>query len=161
MSASDTIRSVMTIRSSTVAILGEGHVSILEVFAVSVARSPMQFVGLVFFVHLVAGAVLKEHIDINQIVSIDNVNVFGGDSDGVQDVCQHFASNSGRVVKVQGTGIKVSVFLRNVCEEEHAEEHTQVVGSCDTQEASNTVQELSPATLEKLAHYQSYKIEKC
>ena len=36
----------------------------------------------------------------------------------------------------------------NVCKEEH----TQVVGSCDTQEAYNTVQELSPAILEKLAH---------
>ena len=33
--------------------------------------------------------------------------------------------------------IKVSPFLRNVCEEEHAEEHTQVVDSCDTQEARN------------------------
>ena len=45
----------------------------------------------------------------------------------------------------------------NVCEEEH----TQVVGSCDTQEAYNTVQELSPAILEKLAHYQSYKVIAC
>ena len=27
--------------------------------------------------------------------------------------------------------IKVSTFLRNVCEEEHAEEHTQVVDSCE------------------------------
>ena len=42
----------------------------------------------------------------------------------------------------------------NVCEEEH----TQVVGSCDTQEAYNSVQELSPAILEKLAHYQRYKV---
>ena len=42
----------------------------------------------------------------------------------------------------------------NVCEEEH----TQVVGSCDAQEAYNTVQELSPALLEKLAHCQSYKV---
>ena len=87
-------------------------------------------------------------------MSIDNVNVFGGDSDGVFDVCQHFESNSGCVVKVQGTGINVTFSSENVCEEEH----TQVVGSCDTQEAYNTVQELSPAILEKLAHYQSYKV---
>ena len=44
-------------------------------------------------------------------MSIDNVNVFGGDSDCVVDVCQHFASNSGCVVKVQA-GINVYVFFR-------------------------------------------------
>ena len=33
--------------------------------------------------------------------------------------------------------IKVSTSLRNVCEEEHSEEHTQVVDSCDTQDARN------------------------
>ena len=32
---------------------------------------------------------------------------------------------------------KVSTFLRNVCEEEHAEEHTQVVNLCNTQKARN------------------------
>ena len=53
--------------------------------------------------------------------------------------------------------IKVSAFLRNVCEEEHVEEHTQVVDSCDTKEASNTVQVLTPATSAKLAHYQRHK----
>ena len=35
------------------------------------------------------------------------------------------------------TDIKVSTFLRNLCEEEHAEEHTQMVDSCDTQESRN------------------------
>ena len=118
----------------------------------------MQFVSVLFFVPLVAGATMKDQIDINQIVSIDSVNVFGGDSNGVVGECRQFASDSGRVVRVQGTGIKVSAFLRNVCEKEHAEEHTQVVGSCDTQEPSNTVQELSPAILEKLSHCQSYKV---
>ena len=33
--------------------------------------------------------------------------------------------------------IKVPTFLRNVCEEEHAEGHTQVVDLCNTQEARN------------------------
>ena len=55
-------------------------------------------------------AVLKGQIDINQIMSIDNVYVFGGDSDGEEGQCQHFASDCGRVVKVQGMGIKVKHF---------------------------------------------------
>ena len=46
-----------------------------------------------------------------------------------------------------------TVFSENVCEEQR----TQVVDSCDAQEAYNTVQELSPAKLEKLAHCQSNK----
>ena len=33
--------------------------------------------------------------------------------------------------------IKVPTFLRNVCEEEHAEGHTQVVDLCNTQKARN------------------------
>ena len=82
-------------------------------------------------------------------MSIDYVNVFGVDSDGVLDVCQHFASNSGCVVKVQGTGINVYVFFRK-----RLRGRTHAGGGL----AYNTVQELSPAILEKLAHYQSYKV---
>ena len=82
------------------------------------------------------------------------MNVFGGDSDDVLDACQHFASNSGFAVKVQGIGIMCTLSSENVCEEQH----TQVVGSCDAQVAYNTVQELSPAILENLAHCQSYKV---
>ena len=62
----------------------------------------MQFVSLLFFLPLVVGATLKDQIDINQIVSIDNVNVFGGDSNGVVGECRQFAFESGRVVRVHG-----------------------------------------------------------
>ena len=74
----------------------------------------------------------------------------------------HFTSLLCFVYLVAGTtmkdqiDIKVSTFLRNVCEEERVEEHTQVVDSCDTQ-ASNTVQVLTLATSAKLAHYQRHK----
>ena len=40
------------------------YASIQEMFAISFTRSPMQFVNPVFFVPLVAGAILKEQIDI-------------------------------------------------------------------------------------------------
>ena len=49
------------------------------------------------------------------------MNVFGGDSDDVLDVCQHLASNSGFVVKVQGTGINVyGVFRKRMRGTTHA-----------------------------------------
>ena len=51
-------------------------------------HSPMQFENPVFFVPLVAGAILKEQIDIRS-------------TDDVLDVCQHVASNSGCIVKVR------------------------------------------------------------
>ena len=42
------------------------YASIQEMFAISFTRSPMQFVNRVFFVLLVAGAILKEQIDIRR-----------------------------------------------------------------------------------------------
>ena len=82
------------------------------------------------------------------------MNVVGGDSDEVLDVCQHFASNSGFVVKVQGTGINVYVVFRK---RRRGTTHAGG-GLVRGQEAYNTVQELSPPILEKLAHCQSYKV---
>ena len=40
------------------------YTSIQEMFAISFTRSPVQFVNLVFFVPLVAAAILKQQIDI-------------------------------------------------------------------------------------------------
>ena len=70
-------------------------------------------------------------------------------------MCQHLASYSGFIVKMQGNDINLyGVFWKTVCEEQH----TQVVDSCDAQEAYNTVRELSSVILEKLVHCQSYKV---
>ena len=82
-------------------------------------------------------AVLGLHSgEVDAEVSNDNVYVFSGNPDGLGGECQHFAPNAGRAVKVQSLGIKVSVFLPSVCEEENAENHTLVMGSCDIQVTS-------------------------
>ena len=50
----------------------------------------------------------------------------------------------------------LSSFKHKYADEET--EETVFHGQCDTQEASNTVQELTPATVTKFAHYQRHKV---
>ena len=60
------------------------HTSIQEEFAISFTRSPMQFVNVVFSYLLWLAPCFWKNRLTSQNVSIDNVNVFGGDSDDVQ-----------------------------------------------------------------------------
>ena len=82
------------------------------------------------------------------------MNVFGGDSDDVQLCVNILHQILGSLSRCRVMASMCTVSSENVCEEQH----TQVVDSCGAQEAYNTVQELSPAILEKLAHCQSYKV---
>ena len=90
------------------------HTSIQEVFAISFTRSPMQFVNVVFsyLLWLAPSFGGTDGHQTRQNVSIGNVNVLGGDSGDVQ-LCQHLASNSGFIVKMQGNGINLYGVFRN------------------------------------------------
>ena len=49
--------------------------------------------------------------EVDAEVSNDNVYVFGGNPDGLEGECQHFAPNAGRAVKCRAWASNVSVFL--------------------------------------------------
>eukprot|EP00428_Durinskia_dybowskii_P061123 CAMPEP_0170381058 /NCGR_PEP_ID=MMETSP0117_2-20130122/14207_1 /TAXON_ID=400756 /ORGANISM="Durinskia baltica, Strain CSIRO CS-38" /LENGTH=151 /DNA_ID=CAMNT_0010636605 /DNA_START=77 /DNA_END=530 /DNA_ORIENTATION=- len=84
----------------------------------------------------------KSGLDINQKVYIENQPVLGdGAGEGILNVCQGFArqhvDNPGAPeVKVCGTGIKATFFLRNRCQGYY--EHQQTVGKCDSGMPSTT-----------------------
>merc|ERR1711879_1112777 len=96
-----------------------------------------------------AGAVdLKTNrLDINQKVYIENQPVLGdGVGEGILNKCQSFAPShvsnpDAPAVKVCGTGIKATFFLRGRCTEYY--EHSKVVGSCDSGMASDSCEEWS------------------
>merc|ERR1719324_2141789 len=100
--------------------------------------------------------VSKNRLDINQKVYIENQPVLGdGAGEGALNQCnalapQFVANPDAPAVKVCGTGIKATFYLRGRCEEYY--EHSKIVGTCDTR---------SPADDPRFGHYQSYKIEQC
>merc|ERR1719281_2293360 len=119
---------------------------------------------------LVAPAVGKVHgtkylLDINQKVYVENQPVLGdGAGEGALNVCsalapQFVANPDAPAVKVCGTSIKATFFLRGRCEEYY--EHQKEIGVCDTGMPSDTCDSWSPADDPRFGAYQSYKIEQC
>jgi len=104
-------------------------------------------------------------LDINQKVYIENQPVLGdGAGEGALNQCrsfapQHVSNPDAPAVRVCGTGIKMTVYLRGRCEEYH--HHVQQVGDCDSGMDSSTCAEFSPAEKAAFGAYQSYKIEQC
>merc|ERR1719446_748082 len=72
---------------------------------------------------------------------------------------QFVANPDAPAVKVCGTGIKATFFLRNRCEPYY--EHSKEIGKCDTGMPSDTCDAWSPADDPRFGAYQSYKIEQC
>ena len=133
----------------------------------------MQFTKQLTMLLLIAAAaspasalVLKnKKLDINQKVYIENQPVLGeGAGEGALNNCvalapQFVANPDAPKVKVCGTGIKATVFLRGRCETYY--EHQKEIGKCDTGMPADTCDEWSPANDARFGHYQSYKIEQC
>ena len=123
-----------------------------------------------FFGSLVAsssalGSKKKLTLDDNQKVYIQNQPVLGaGAGEGALGVCrelasQHVSNPDAPAVKVCGTGIKATFFLRGRCEGYY--EHSRTIGQCQSGQAPSTCDAFSPAQDPKFGHYQSYKIEQC
>jgi len=129
----------------------------------------MQLCAAIFAVAAVsqgaARIATKGKLDINQKVYIENQPVLGdGAGEGGLNKCQalapQFVANpDAPAVKVCGTGIKATFYLRGRCEEYY--EHSKEVGVCDTGMPSDTCDAFSPADDPRFGHYQSYKIEQC
>ena len=104
-------------------------------------------------------------LDINQAVYIENAPVLGaGAGEGSLNQCTMLtdaqkANEAAPFVKVCGTGIKATFYLRGRCKEYY--EHMKVVGQCSTKMDSVTCDEWSPEKDAKFGHYQSYVIEQC
>uniref|UniRef100_A0A7S1WDN7 Uncharacterized protein n=1 Tax=Alexandrium catenella TaxID=2925 RepID=A0A7S1WDN7_ALECA len=107
----------------------------------------------------------KSKLDINQKVYIESEPVLGdGAGEGILNTCQGFAKQhvsnpDAPHVKVCGTGIKATFFLRGRCKGYY--EHSQVVGKCDSKMSSDTCDEWSPANDARFGHYQSYMVQQC
>merc|ERR1719428_119281 len=107
----------------------------------------------------------KLDIDNNQKVYIENQPVLGdGAGDGALGVCrafaaQHVSNPDAPAVKVCGTGIKMTAFLRGRCVGYY--DHSKQIGKCDTGMPPSTCDMWSPANDPEFGHWQSYKIEMC
>merc|ERR1719174_1532266 len=77
----------------------------------------------------------KSKLDINQKVYVENAPVLGdGAGEGALNVCKeftdaHVANTAAPTVKVCGTGIKATVFLRGRCV--GCYEHSVTIGKCN------------------------------
>ena len=113
-------------------------------------------------------------LDINQKVYIENAPVLGdGAGPGTVGVCTNFApahvaNADAPKVKVCGTGIKATIYLRGDppahwdgtgCREYY--NHQWTVGKCDTGMPPDTCDQLSPADDASIGAAQSYIIEVC
>jgi len=107
----------------------------------------------------------KTALDINQKVYIENQPVLGdGAGETALNVCKElspqFVSNpDAPAVKVCGTGIKATFYLRGRCSDYY--EHQVVVGKCDSGMAPSTCDTFSPSDMASFGAYQTYKIEQC
>ena len=107
----------------------------------------------------------KGKLDINQKVYIENQPVLGdGAGEGALNKCtefaeQHVSNPDAPAVKVCGTGIKMTAYLRGRCEGYY--EHHKEIGTCDTGAPPTTCQHYSPSDDPAFGHYQSYLIEQC
>jgi hypothetical protein len=112
-----------------------------------------------------SGLKRKTKLDINQKVYIENAPVLGdGAGDAALNTCReltdaHVANPAAPTVKVCGTGIKATVFLRGRCEGYY--EHSVTIGKCNKGDPPSTCDSYSPASKAAFGHYQSYKIEQC
>merc|ERR1719364_433454 len=113
----------------------------------------MQLLAVSLFATTVSGSAVgfaaRARLDINQKVYIESQPVLGdGAGDGALGVCrafaaQHVSNPAAPVVKVCGTGIKMTAYLRNRCEGYY--EHSKVIGKCDTGMPPSTCDSFSPA----------------
>merc|ERR1719437_193142 len=102
----------------------------------------MKFLVLVLAPAMVSGIIRRNGaaLDINQKVYIESQPVLGdGAGEGILNECQAFAAQhvsnpSAPEVKVCGTGIKATFYLRGRCEKYY--EHQMTVGKCDKGMAS-------------------------
>ena len=107
----------------------------------------------------------KAKLDNNQKVYIESQPVLGdGAGDGALSTCrafaaQHVSNPAAPVVKVCGTGIKMTAYLRGECNAYY--EHSRQIGKCDTGMPPSTCDQFSPADDARFGHYQSYIIEPC
>jgi len=107
----------------------------------------------------------KGKLDINQKVYIENQPVLGdGAGEGALNKCTEFADQhvnnpDAPAIKVCGTGIKMTAYLRGRCEGYY--EHHKEIGTCDTGAPPSTCQHYSPSDDPAFGHYQSYLIEQC
>ena len=101
-------------------------------------------------------------------VYIENQVVLEGGTDGVGagalNKCrsfapQHVSNPAAPVVKVCGTGIKMTAFLMNECDKYY--EHSRQIGKCDTGMPPTTCDSYGPADDARFGSYQSYIIEDC
>jgi hypothetical protein len=130
----------------------------------------LQRFAIIALLPLVANAaglkfVSKQKLDNNQKVYIENQPVLGdGAGDGALSTCrafaaQHVSNPAAPVVKVCGTGIKMTAYLRGECNPYY--EHSRQIGQCDTGMPASTCDIMSPAEDKTFGHYQSYIIEVC
>jgi len=125
----------------------------------------MKFLLLALCSAIVRKEQTEGRLDINQKVYIENQPVLGdGAGEGALNQCrsfapQHVSNPDAPAVKVCGTGIKMTVFLRGRCEEYH--HHVQQVGQCDSGLAPDTCESFSPSDKAAFGAYQSYLIEQC
>merc|ERR1719359_1302719 len=110
-------------------------------------------------------ALSKKKLDINQKVTVEGVEVLGGAAgEAALNQCNSLTPNqvahaAAPKVKVCGTQIKATVFLRGRCEAYHDKQWE--VGTCNTGAASDSCVEYSPADDKRMGAAQSYKIEMC
>jgi len=102
----------------------------------------------------VAGDEPTEEEEMLQIPHTNKVYINGNEEELKLDVCQKLP-NGDRTVKVCGTNVRITPYLRNDC----AEYKSFSVGTCDSSQDAETCQEV-PLT-DGQAFYQSYKIEQC
>eukprot|EP00928_Gymnodinium_smaydae_P051566 TRINITY_DN3511_c0_g1_i2.p2 TRINITY_DN3511_c0_g1~~TRINITY_DN3511_c0_g1_i2.p2 ORF type:complete len:142 (-),score=39.50 TRINITY_DN3511_c0_g1_i2:56-481(-) len=113
-------------------------------------------------------------LDINQKVYIENAPVLGdGVGEDLLGKCTNFAkahvdNAEAPKVKVCGTGIKATIYLRGDPPAHHEgsgcreySKYQWTVGKCDKFMASDTCDEISPAMDANIGAAQSYIIEQC
>mmetsp|Transcript_36416 Transcript_36416/g.71998 ORF Transcript_36416/g.71998 Transcript_36416/m.71998 type:complete len:130 (+) Transcript_36416:72-461(+) len=129
----------------------------------------MQFAALLVLALATSPAAVlvnsSSKLDINQKVYIENAPVLG-DSAGETNLggCHpfapdHVANSDGPAVKVCGTGITMTIYLRNRCEPYF--DHSREIGKCDKGAAASTCDTLTPAEDKEMSAYQSYRIVQC
>lgn len=109
--------------------------------------------------------VARAKLDINQKVYIEGQPSLGdGAGQGSLNKCRSFApqhvNNPDKPhVKVCGTGIKMTAYLRGACKPYY--QHSKIIGKCQVSMPPDTCDIFSPAQDAAFGAYQSYKIEPC
>jgi hypothetical protein len=107
----------------------------------------------------------RTKLDINQKVYVEGSPVLGdGAGDDQLGKCiqfapAHVADANAPTVRVCGTGVKMTAYLRNRCEAYY--EHSHEIGSCNKKDPPGTCEQFGPADDKRFGTYQSYRIEQC